>query len=91
MYRDNEPAPAWIWQQRKSLEKHLHVINTKISARDFWRFVAISGERHLFFLKKTLELSYWREKISFQTAPPIDEDLLFTFSSNTFEEVFSSI
>ena len=27
-------------------------------------------ERHLFFLQKTIELSYWLDKISFRTAPP---------------------
>ena len=27
-------------------------------------------ERHLFFLQKTTELSYWLDKISFRTAPP---------------------
>ena len=75
MYRDNEPTPGWIWQQLKLGS----------------RFLAISGKRRLFFLKKTIELSYWRGKISFRTSPPIEEDLLFTFSINTFEEVFRSI
>ena len=56
--------------------------------RDFSRFLASVV---CFFLKKTIELSYWRGKISFRTSPPIEEDLLFTFSINTFEEVFRSI
>ena len=41
-------------------------------------------ERHLFFLQKTIEVSYWLDKISFRTAPPT-EDLLFTFWSKILD------
>ena len=41
-------------------------------------------ERHLFFLKKTIETSYWRDKISFRTASPTG-NLMFIFSSNSLD------
>ena len=37
-----------------------------------------------FFLKKTIELSYWRDKISFRTASPAG-NLMFIFSSNSLD------
>ena len=35
-------------------------------------------ERHLFFLQKTIELSYWLDKISFRTAPPTEICFLYS-------------
>ena len=35
-------------------------------------------ERHLFFLQKTIELSYWLDKISFRTAPPTEICCLYS-------------
>ena len=35
-------------------------------------------ERHLFFLQKTIELSYWLDKISFRTTPPTEICCLYS-------------
>ena len=46
-------------------------------------------ERHLFFLQKTIELSYWLDKISFRTAPPTGFCCLYSqVTFYTFEDVF---
>ena len=50
-------------------------------------------ERHLFFLQKTIELSYWLDKISFRTAPPTEICCLHSqiISIFDFEDVFRLI
>ena len=39
-------------------------------------------KRHLFYLQKTIELSYWLDKISFRTAPPTE--IFFLYSQVIF-------
>ena len=47
---------------------------------------------HPLFVKKTIELSYWRGKSSFQTAPPTEICWLHSqVIIKTFEEVFRAI